>query len=80
MSRLFVIVAAALLAATAPVVQARQTPAPAEKLLASAQHKATIDGDLKGAIDDYQKAIAAAGSNRAARAIRTAACPMRRRR
>src|SRR5688572_8169939 len=65
MSRLFVIFAAALLAATAPVVQARQTPAQAGKLLASAQHKATIDGDLKGAIDDYRKAIAAAGGNRA---------------
>ena len=65
MSRLFFIFAAALLAATVTVVQARQTPAQAEKLLASAQHKATIDGDLKGAIDDYRKAIAAAGSNRA---------------
>jgi Tol biopolymer transport system component len=36
-----------------------------EALLASAEHKASVDGDLKGAIDDYQRALAAAGSNRA---------------
>jgi Tol biopolymer transport system component len=37
----------------------------AERLLASAQRKATVAGDLKGAIDDYKSAAARAGANRA---------------
>src|SRR5687767_4038827 len=65
MSRLLVIIIAALVVTCLPIVQAQQTAAQAEKLLASAQHKAAIDGDLKGAIDDYKKAIAAAGNDRA---------------
>ena len=44
---------------------AQQNTADAEKLLARAQHKATIDGDLKGAIEELKKALAAAGGNRA---------------
>lgn len=36
-----------------------------EALLAAAQHKAVIDGDLKGAIDLYRQAIEAAGGDRA---------------
>ena len=65
MSRLLVIIIAALVVTCLPIVQAHQTAAQAEKLLASAQHKAAIDGDLKGAIEDYKKAIAAAGNDRA---------------
>ena len=65
MSRLLVIIVAALVVTCLPIVHAQQTAAQAEKLLASAQHKAAIDGDLKGAIEDYKKAIAAAGNNRA---------------
>src|SRR5688572_10337254 len=80
MSRLLVIIIAALVVTCLPIVQAQQTAAQAEKLLASAQHKAAIDGDLKGAIDDYKKAIAAAGNDRAlvARALfRMAECHQR---
>ena len=80
MSRLLVIIIAALVVTCLPIVQAQQTAAQAEKLLASAQHKAAIDGDLKGAIEDYKKAIAAAGNDRAlvARALfRMAECHQR---
>jgi Tol biopolymer transport system component len=64
MTRLLVICVAALIAFSMPIAHAQQGVAQAEKLLASAQHKAAIDGDLKGAIEDYRKAIAAAGNNR----------------
>ena len=47
-----------------PAAGARQNAAEAEKLLASAKHKAAIDGDPKGAIEDYKRAFAAAGNNR----------------
>jgi Tol biopolymer transport system component len=76
MSRLPIVCVAALIAVSITVAHAQST-APAEKLLASAQHKAAIDGDLKGAIEDYKKAIAAAGDQRAlvARALlRMAEC------
>lgn len=49
----------------------------ADKLLASAQHKATVDGDLKGAIEEYKKIVAGAGTNRALAAqalVRMAVC------
>jgi Tol biopolymer transport system component len=36
-----------------------------EKLFASAEHKETSEGDLKGAIDLYKQVVARAGSNRA---------------
>src|SRR5687768_10678594 len=65
MRRLLTIIVAAVVVACLPIVHAQQTAAQAEKLLASAQHKAAIDGDLKGAIEDYKKAIAAAGNDRA---------------
>jgi Tol biopolymer transport system component len=63
MKRLFVLHLAILLA-VATVTGSAQGSAQAEKLIASAQRKATIDGDLRGAIEDYKKAIAAAGENR----------------
>lgn len=77
MKGLFVIITALLLAAGMPMAGAQQSAALAEKLIAGAQHKAAIDGDLKGAIEDYRKAVAAAGSNRALMAqalLRMAEC------
>lgn len=77
MNRLFVVVVAALLAAAVQMTSAQQNAAQAEKLLASAQRKATIDGDLKGAIEEYKKVVAASGSNRALAAqalVRMAEC------
>lgn len=41
-----------------------QTTAQGDKLLARADHKATIEGDLKGAIEEYRKIAAAAGADR----------------
>lgn len=67
MNRFIVVVAAALTAAS--VHAAGQSAAQAEKLLASAHHKATIDGDLKAAIAEYKRAVGAAGSNRALAAL-----------
>ncbi len=64
MKRFFIIVCAALMASGMPAAGARQNAAEAEKLLASAKHKAAIDGDPKGAIEDYKRAFAAAGNNR----------------
>jgi len=65
MNRLLVLLAATVLTAGVQITSAQQAAAQAEKLLASAQHKATIDGDLKGAIEEYRKIVAGAGSNRA---------------
>ena len=42
-----------------------QDPASLNKLLASAQHKATVDGDLRGAIRDLETLVSRAGGNRA---------------
>jgi Tol biopolymer transport system component len=76
MNRLsFAIVVA--LVAMGPSTMAQQTTAQAEKHLAAAQHKATVDGDLKGAIEMYQKIVAGAGANRALAAqalLRMAEC------
>jgi Tol biopolymer transport system component len=41
-----------------------QAAVQAERLLAAAQHKATVDGDLKGAIEEYRKVFDAAKTNR----------------
>lgn len=41
-----------------------QGGAQGEKLLARADHKAAIEGDLKGAIEEYRKIAAGAGANR----------------
>ena len=67
MNRMFVIFVAVLLASGAGMqtTRAQQNTADAEKLLARAQHKVRIDGDLKGAIEELKKAHAAAGGNRA---------------
>jgi len=76
MQKLTFLVAAAVLAAGLQTTSA-QNAAPGDKLLASAQHKATVDGDLKGAIEDYKKIVGAAGSNRALAAtalLRMAEC------
>jgi Tol biopolymer transport system component len=77
MNRLSVLFIATLCIAGLETTRAQQTAAQAEKLLASAQHKATIDGDLKGAIEDYKKIVAGAGVNRALAAqalVRMAEC------
>jgi Tol biopolymer transport system component len=77
MNRSYAVLIATLLAVGGPIATAQQNTAQVERLLASAEHKATIDGDLKGAIEEYQRAFAAAGGNRAlaARALlRTAEC------
>ncbi len=41
-----------------------QSGAQGEKLLARADHKAAIEGDLRGAIEEYRKIAAGAGANR----------------
>lgn len=77
MNRLSFVFIAALLAAGLQTTRAQQNNAQGEKLLASAQHKATVDGDLKGAIEEYKKIVAGAGTNRevAAKAlVRMAEC------
>ena len=65
MKRFVVIVIAALMMSGMTAAGARQNAVQAEKLLASAKHRATVDGDPKGAIEEYKRALAAAGSNRA---------------
>ena len=77
MTRSFAAFVAVLVTVSMHVGSAQRGATPAEKLLASAQHKASIDGDLKGAIDEYKKALAAAGGNRALAAqalLRMAEC------
>ena len=76
MKTVFLLVAVVLTAGL-QTIGAQQTNAQGEKLLAAAQHKATVDGDLKGAIDDYKKIVAGAGGNRALTAqalVRMAEC------
>jgi Tol biopolymer transport system component len=64
MTRLVLAMFAALLAA-APHIGAQQSNPALDKLFASAQHKATVAGDLKGAIEDYKRIVATAGKDRA---------------
>jgi Tol biopolymer transport system component len=76
MNRLSFALFAALIAA-GPAMVAQQTSAQADKQLAAAHHKATVDGDLKSAIEMYQKIVAGAGANRALAAqalVRMAEC------
>ena len=66
-----------LAVALSQTLPAAQSSAEIEKRLASAQHKATVDGNLTGAIEDYKQIVASAGANRglAAQALlRLAAC------
>lgn len=63
MNRLALTLVVALLAGLATM--SAQPAGQAEKQLAAAQHKATVEGDLKGAIEMYRKIAASAGANRA---------------
>jgi Tol biopolymer transport system component len=65
MKRLLMMCAVALLTAGLQATGAQSPAVTAEKLLARAQHKAAVDRDLPGAIEDYKAAVAAAGTNRA---------------
>ena len=67
MKRLLVVVAIAM-ALDGAHIGAQQSRAAIEKRFASAEHKASIEGDLKGAIDEYKAIVAAAGSDRSAAA------------
>jgi Tol biopolymer transport system component len=58
-----IVVTAVMLAAGLAAVRAQGDTA-TEKLFASAQHKAAVDGDLKGAISEYLQVAAHAGPNR----------------
>lgn len=67
---------AAVMFATGVMVEA-QAPRSADAQMKLAQQKAEVEGDLKGAIDEYRKVVAAAGSNRALAAealVRMADC------
>ncbi len=77
MNKLSLMCIAVLLAGGLQTTRAQQTNAQGEKLLAGAQHKATVDGDLKGAIEEYKRVVAGAGTNRALAAtawLRMAEC------
>ena len=77
MKRLLFILVATLLTTGLQITNAQRNAAQADKLLAGAQRKATVDGDLKGAIEDYKKIVAEAGNNRALAAqalVRMADC------
>ena len=76
MKRLFPILIATALVAAVPGVRAQQN-ASLEKLFASAEHAATMDGDLKGAIEQYKTIVSRAGADRASAAralLRMAEC------
>jgi Tol biopolymer transport system component len=64
MNRLCVLIVAALTTVVVPVTHAQQGIPQSEKLLAAADRAAAIDGDLRAAIDQYKKALVAAGPNR----------------
>ena len=77
MNRLFLMCIAALLIAALQTAGAQQSAAQIEKQLARAHHKATVDGDLTGAIEEYKQIVATAGNNRAVAAealVRMAEC------
>lgn len=56
---------AALVLAASLTTAARQGDPDLEKLFARAEHKATVDGDLKGAIEQYRRIVDHRGSSRA---------------
>ena len=55
----------AAIAVGAGVMAQAQAPRSAEVQMKAAQQKAEVEGDLKGAIEEYKKVVAAAGGNRA---------------
>jgi Tol biopolymer transport system component len=65
MTRLRFMFLAISLLAFSQVFHAQQSAATAEKFIAAARHRAAVDGDLKGALEDYTRALSAAGSHRA---------------
>jgi Tol biopolymer transport system component len=67
MNRLLIWVCAALLAVAAHP-RAQQSDGVLEKLFASAEHKASVQGNLTGAIEDYERIVASSGRDRAAAA------------
>ena len=69
MNKLSFLALAALLTAGRQTMGAQQGVAPSDKLLARAHHKATVDGDLKGAIEDYKKLAQGPDRMLAARAL-----------
>ena len=76
MTRRSLVFIAAIALAVQPA-RAQQDAVQIEKLLATAQHKATVDGDLRGAIETYRQILAGAESNRALAAqalVRMAEC------
>src|SRR5688572_13415049 len=77
MNRLFFTCIAALMISALQTDGAQQGTAQIEKQLARAHHKATVDGDLPGAIEEYKRIVAAAGTSRAVAAqalVRMAEC------
>ena len=58
----------ALFVMTAGGLMAQQSAPALDKLFASAEHKASVEGDLKAAIEEYKRIVATAGANRAATA------------
>ena len=77
MNRLFFMCIAGLLMTALQTAGAQQGTAQIEKQLARAHHKATVDGDLPGAIEEYKRIVATAGANRAIAAqalVRMAEC------
>lgn len=76
MKRAFVVGMAVIALGTGAIVGA-QSPRTAEVQMKAAQQKAEVEGDLQGAIEDYKKIVAGAGSNRALAAealVRIAEC------
>lgn len=66
-----------IVALGAGVMAQAQAARSAEVQMKAAQQKAEVEGDLKGAIEEYKKVVAAAGSNRALAAealVRMADC------
>jgi len=59
-----IVIALAIAAAALQASAVTQNAAGGEKLLARAEHKATVEGNLKGAIEDYRAIAAGAGANR----------------
>ena len=71
------VMAIAVVALGAGAIVKAQSPRSVEVQMKAAQQKAEVEGDLKGAIEEYKKIVAGAGSNRALAAealVRMAQC------